>query len=67
MTVYKMLTPKLRREITEDLNLLLAEVSTCERNVLTEMQYESISALKTLINQLPDGYPMPFNGGKNES
>lgn len=67
MTVYKMLTPKLRREITEDLNLLLAEVSTCERNILTEMQYESISALKTLINQLPDGYPMPFNGGKNES
>ena len=64
MTVYKMLTPKLRREITEDLNLLLAEVSTCERNILTEMQYESISALKTLINQLPDGYPMPFSGGK---
>lgn len=64
MTVYKMLTPKLRGEITEDLNLLLAEVSTCERNILTEMQYESISALKTLINQLPDGYPMPFNGGE---
>lgn len=62
MTVYKMLTPKLRGEITEDLNLLLAEVSTCERNILTEMQYESISALKALINQLPDGYPMPFNG-----
>lgn len=66
MTVYKMLTPKLRGEITEDLNLLLAEVNTCERNILTEMQYESISALKTLINQLPDGYPMPFNGGKEE-
>lgn len=64
MTVYKILTPKLRREITEDLNLLLAEVSTCERNILTEMQYESISALKTLINQLPDGYPMPFNEGE---
>lgn len=64
MTVYKMLTPKLRREITEDLDLMLAEVNTCERNILTEMQYESISALKTLINQLPDGYPMPFNGGK---
>lgn len=66
MTVYKMLTPKLRGEITEELNLLLAEVNTCERNILTEMQYESISALKTLINQLPDGYPMPFNGGKEK-
>jgi len=64
MTVYKMLTPKLRGEITEDLDQLLAEVNTCEKNILTEMQYESISALKTLINQLPDGYPMPFNGGE---
>lgn len=64
MTVYKMLTPKLRGEITEDLDQLLAEVNTCEKNILTGMQYESISALKTLINQLPDGYPMPFNGGE---
>lgn len=64
MTDYKMLTPKIRGEITEDLDRLLAEVNTCEKNILTKMQYESISALKTLINRLPDGYPMPFNEGE---
>lgn len=60
MTVYKILTPKLREEITEGIDQLLDEVKTCEKNVLTEMQFESLSALKTLIGQLPDGYPMPM-------
>ena len=60
MTVYKMLTPKLREEITEGIDQLLEEVKTCEKNALTEMQFESLSALKTLIGQLPDGYPMPM-------
>lgn len=60
MTVYKMLTPKLRREITEGIDQQLEEVKTCEKNILTEMQFESLSALKTLIGQLPDGYLMPM-------
>lgn len=60
MTVYKMLTPKLRREIIEGIDQELEEVKTCEKNVLTEMQFESLSALKTLIGQLPDGYLMPM-------
>lgn len=60
MTVYKMLTPKLRREITEGIDQMLDEVKTCEKNALTQMQYEELSALKTLIGKLPDGYPMPF-------
>ena len=64
MTVYKMLTPKLRREITEGIDQLLDEVKTCEKNALTEMQFESLSALKTLIGQLPDGYPMPMKEEK---
>lgn len=64
MTVYKMLTPKLRREITEGIDQMLEEVKTCEKNVLTEMQFESLSALKTLIGQLPDGYPMPMKEEK---
>lgn len=64
MTVYKMLTPKLRVEITEGIDQLLDEVKTCEKNALTEMQFESLSALKTLIGQLPDGYPMPMKEGK---
>ena len=64
MTVYKMLTPKLREEITEGIDQLLEEVKTCEKNALTEMQFESLSALKTLIGQLPDGYPMPMKEEK---
>lgn len=60
MTVYKMLTPKLRREIIESIDQQLEEVKTCEKNILTEMQFESLSALKTLIGQLPDGYLMPM-------
>lgn len=60
MTVYKILTPKLREEITTGIDELLDDIKTCEKNALTEMQYESLSALKTLIGQLPDGYPMPM-------
>lgn len=63
MTVYKMLTPKLRREITEGIDQMLDEVKTCEKNALTQMQFEELSALKTLIGKLPDGYPMPFKEG----
>lgn len=50
MTVYKMLTPNLRREITEGID---------------QMQFEELSALKTLIGKLPDGYPMPFKEGRS--
>ncbi len=60
MTVYKMLTPKLRGEIIEGIDQQLEEIKTCEKNILTEMQFESLSALKTLIGQLPDGYLMPM-------
>ena len=63
MTIYKMLTPKLRREITEGIDQMLVEVKTCEKNALTQMEFEELSALKTLIGKLPDGYPMPFKEG----
>lgn len=64
MTVYKMLTPKLRGEINEGIDQLLDDIKTCEKNALTQMQLESLSALKTLIGQLPDGYPMPMKEGR---
>lgn len=63
MTVYKMLTPKLREEINEEIDQLLDDIKTCEKNALTQMQFESLSALKTLIGHLPDGYPMPMKEG----
>ena len=60
MTTYKMLTPKFRGEINKSIDQLLDEVKTCEDNTLTRMVSESLSALRTLIGQLPDGYPMPM-------
>lgn len=66
MTEYKMLTPKLRREIFEDIDSLLDEVKTCEKNILTQMQFECLSTLKTMIGKLPDGYLMPMKEAKND-
>ena len=63
MTAYKILTPKFRREINESIDQQLDEIKTCEDNVLTRMVSESLSTLKTLIGQLPDGYPMPMKEG----
>lgn len=63
MTEYKILTPKFREEINSSIDQLLEEVKTCEKNALTEMEFESLSALKTLIGQLPDGYLMPMKEG----
>lgn len=64
MSEYKILTPKLREEINSSIDQLLDEVKTCEKNILTQMQFESLSALKTLIGRLPDGYLMPMKEGK---
>lgn len=64
MTAYKILTPKFRREINESIDQQLDEIKTCEDNVLTRMVSESLSTLKTLIGQLPDGYLMPMKEGK---
>ena len=64
MTDYKMLTPKFRGEILGDIDQLLDEVKTCEKNILTQMQFEALSTLKTMICKLPDGYPMPMKEEK---
>lgn len=64
MSEYKILTPKFREEINSSIDQSLDELKTCEKNGLTQMQYEGLSALKTLIGHLPDGYPMPMKEGK---
>lgn len=63
-TVYKILTPALRDEINTSIDSLMDELKTCDRNVLTEMQRESLLALKNLVRILPDGYLMPMKEGK---
>ena len=60
-TFYKPLTPSLRADINNSIEKNLAELRTCQRNVFVDMQIEGLRATKTLINGLPDGYPMPMN------
>ena len=57
---YKPLTPDLRRKAIESINRNIAELRTCEPNALVQMQITSYQTAKTLINGLPDGYPMPM-------
>lgn len=64
MTEYKNLTPKVRAELDEGFDSLLKEIKSCEKNILTEMQYETVLAAKTLIHLLPDGYLLPLKEEK---
>ena len=57
---YKLLTPDLRQKAIESINRNILELRTCEPNALVQMQITSYQAVKTLINGLPDGYPMPM-------
>lgn len=57
---YKPLTPDFRREIIDSINRNISELHTCESNALVQIQITSYQAVKTLINGLPDGYPMPM-------
>ena len=57
---YKPLTPDLRQKVIESINRNILELRTCEPNALVQVQITSYQAAKTLINGLPDGYPMPM-------
>lgn len=60
-TFYKPLTPSLRADINIGLERNIAELKTCKRNSLVNMQIASCEAMRQLINGLPDGYPIPMN------
>lgn len=59
-TFYKPLTPSLRADINDSIEKNLAELRTCQSNAFVNMQIEGLRATQTLINGLPDGYPMPM-------
>jgi hypothetical protein len=67
MTKYKPLTPNLRLVINIALNKQIEELKTCKPNALVNAQIESFKMAKTLINGLPDGYPIPLNAKSEES
>ena len=63
MSYYKPLTPKLRNDILDSINLQVNELNTCQTNAFVSAQMAGLSALENLIRALPDGYPMPVKEG----
>lgn len=59
-TFYKPLTPSLRQDINCSIDENIAELKTCQSNGLVNMQMAGLNALRTIINALPDGYPLPM-------
>lgn len=59
-TFYKPLTPEFRGQINDSISKNIAELKTCEQNVLVNMQIQGQLALKNLIDSLPDGYLIPM-------
>lgn len=61
-TFYRPLTPELRSKINNSIDNNIYELRTCENNVFVNIQITGNTALKNLINNLPDGYPIPMKG-----
>ena len=59
-TFYMPLTPELRNNINSSIDGNISELRTCKTNAFVIMQITANSALKNLINALPDGYPIPM-------
>lgn len=59
-TFYKPLTPQLRADINKSIDSNLAELRSCDNNLLVNMQITAYGAVKNIINTLPSGYPMPM-------
>ena len=65
MTLYKPLTPTLRRKIDESIDEQLIELKECQNTSYVSAIRTGLKATKTLIHGLPDGFPLPFT--KEES
>jgi hypothetical protein len=60
MNEYKILTPVYRAEIQESIKDQMQELNTCQNNAFVSAQKVGLTALSSLINALPDGYPIPI-------
>jgi hypothetical protein len=65
MDYYKPLTPEYRDQILSSINDAISEINTCKDTYYKELYLSSYRALKTIINSLPDGYPIPINYKRN--
>ena len=59
-TFYKPLTPRFREEINASIDCNIAELKTCSNNAFVNAQIVGLKATRNLINNLPDGYPIPM-------
>lgn len=59
MEDYKILTPSFRQEINKGFDDAIAELQSCERNGLVNVQIEGLKMWKRYIDKLPDGIPVP--------
>jgi len=60
MTQYKRLTPQLRKGLIKKINNQISELQECEDDSLAKEQITELKATKSLIRDLPDGYPLPM-------
>lgn len=66
MTVYKPMTPSLRRKIDIAYDKQMAELNECEDNGYVQMLKQLYGIQRNLLTSLPDGFLMPFEekGGR---
>lgn len=57
---YKPLTPQFRRKINEAVENRISELRECEENAFVNAYMVGYNALSTIINALPDGFPIPM-------
>ena len=60
MKYTKPLTPTLRRQINESIERQMMELSECQNTSYVSAIRIGLKATKTLINGLPDGFPIPL-------
>ena len=60
MTVYKPMTPRLRRAINDAYDKQMRELDECEDNSYVQLVRSLYGVSRNLLTSLPDGYLLPF-------
>lgn len=64
MKYTKPLTPTLRRQINESTERQMVELNECQNTAFVSALKTGLKATSTLINGLPDGFPIPMDDGR---